>query len=74
MDEPVTLPSIYRRGNCKGKVNLITKPGWHQVVVQLGTNSWRQNVQCWLAQPKPILPDPKTKQEGKVKCWTNWCC
>ena len=46
-DEPVTHPSIYRSGNCKGnfkcKVKMITMPGWcHQVVVvQLSTNSWR---------------------------------
>ena len=40
------------------------RPGWPQVAVQL--EIYTLSVQCCSARPKPILPNPKTKQKGKV--------
>ena len=72
-DEPVTHPSIYSSGNCKGKVNLITKPGWQQVVVQLSTNSWRHVHRMysvgWIS-PSPFCQTLRQNKK-KLECWTN---
>ena len=70
-DEPVTLPSIDRSGNCKGKVKIINKPGCRQVVVRLSTNSWiHVHIMYSVVQLSPS-PFCQTLRQNKE---INWCC
>jgi hypothetical protein len=72
MDEPVTHPSIYRSLNCKSNFK---GKAYNQARVAPVSCTFKykqletciQNVHYCSARPKPILPDPKTKQEGKVE-------
>ena len=55
--------------NFKGKVKTITKARVAPVICTVEykkLETCTQNVHCCSARPKPILPDPKTKQEGEV--------
>jgi hypothetical protein len=83
-DEPVTHPSIDMsvncKGNFKGKVKMITMPGWRQVVVQLSTNSLRHEHRMYRMYsvvqlgPSPFCQTLSRNKKVKFKCWTNWCC
>jgi hypothetical protein len=72
MNQSLSLPLTEAKivnADFKGKVKRITKarvaPGSCTVEYkQLET--CKQIIQCCSARPKPILSDPKMKQEGKV--------
>ena len=76
-DEPVTLPSIYRSRNCKGKAKIITKPWWRQVLVQLSIKSWIHVHRMYSVVhlgPRPFCQTLRQNKKVKFNRLTNWCC